>query len=430
MPALELWDCSLGRELADHDGVRVDARELHELCRIRAERMGLSAGAWPSGAVRDFDPLARVRPARWEHGLAQAIFVLSGQLARRDELLQGRALLDALPRAVRAEITTSHVLGLLAPLLVGFRTARGVGFVDEANRIGDAAAVLRRLLEPAVLGLDIPLCAHRDARAGLAPAPCSRAITRVCALLRTLAAGSACARFDVRMLQQGPSERAAACMFPAVFLEYAAGDRTDELLGLLDDHERLLSTQLARESSARVRLSSASLDPLSDAAERDLVELHGPGWQTIDSAWASPWAEGELGRAMLGSAIDHVARLMPEVGRLPALRFRTGSAAARAAVEWFVRRAQMSVHGRALFEVAFYRRWAARARACNAIGIGLDRDFAPFQRMAWQLAHGAELEGAVPLVYARRTETPRAGGSLRQLGFRQLWQADAPKAAA
>lgn len=361
--------------------------------------------------------------------MASAIFAMSGQCPRRDELLQGRAVLDRLPRSVRASIGIREVLGLLAPLLVGFRTAHAPAFVDEANRVEEAASVMQRLLASAPLEIEIPLCAHRESPArlpaGLAPAPCERAIDRVCALLRAIAAGSAVSRFSVRMLQQGPTERAAACMFPAVFSAYAARARTDELLALLAGHQRSLATQLRRASDDRVAFTAGGLDDLSCAAEADLVALHGERWMTLDPgrAWSGPWARGELGRMMLRSAIQHVERLMPEVGRTsaPALH---GSPAARAAVEWFARRSAMSVHARALFEIAFYRRWALHARERDAIGFGLDRDFAPFQRLAWHSAFDRELGDGVPLLYARRSEEMRRGGALRQLSFRQFWHCD------
>ncbi|HWB75614.1 MAG TPA: hypothetical protein VG755_11685 [Nannocystaceae bacterium] len=416
----------MGQELVALNGSVVEVGQLADVCRLRADRMGIS---WSLGAIDEFDPLARSRPARWEHAVASAIFAMSGQCPRRDELLQGRALLDRLPRSLRASIGPREVLGLLAPLLVGVRTTHAAGFVDEANRIEEAACVMQRLLEPAPLVIDVPLCAHRESPArlpaGLAPAPCERAIDRVCGLLRAIAAGSAVSKLSVRMLQQGPTERAAACMFPAVFVAYASRGRTDELLGLLAGHQRGLARQLRRATDDRVDFTAGGLDDLSCAAENDLVALHGARWMTLDPgrAWSSPWAQGELGRMMLRSAIQHVERLMPEVGHTNAPRSH-GSPAARAAVEWFAQRSTMSVHARALFEIAFYRRCALRARERDAIGFGLDRDFAPFQRLAWHSAFERELGDGVPLVYARRSEEMRRGGALRQLGFRQFWHCE------
>lgn len=414
----EFWDCSWGRELAHHDGRWVTPAQVAALAAERAARMGLREGV---GSMPAFDPRAAQRPARWEQAVGLTAFAIAGQHARRDELLVGRALVDALPKAQRRALGVSDVLGLVTPLLVGFRVVHGDAPVHEGNRVVDAAAVLQRLLQPDALRLEIPLCAHREdptiAAAALAQRPCPRYVDRVTALLQLLLANARAPHGEVAFVQQGPSERAAACMFPEVFLSYARAGRIDALLQRLGEHERELAAQLSRRSTARVVLRTASLDPISRAAERALEAVVGPSWRTANATQArAALARAQFcGEAALAHAIDHVVRLMPEVGRLR-VPTAQGSYAARAALAWFSQQAGMTPVGRALFELAFVHTLARRS--VGQIGLGFDRDFAPLQRHAWQAGHAREV---VPLLYARRCTAPAPGGSLRQLGFRQFW---------
>jgi len=344
-------------------------------------------------------------------------------------------VLAGLSRRQRQDLLPVDVLGILAPLLIGFRFARGREFVQEANRHKDASQVMARLLGTGRLVIEIPLCAHRAspsvAPRGLAHEPDGAAVQRVCGLLRLLLGNSRVDSARVNFLQQGPSARAASCMFPSVFLEYVASRKLDSLLSLLAHHQSVLRRHIAPYSSPRVQFALADLDSLSKQAEADLQQAFGPRWQQLDAADASldPWADQAIGNVVKAETLGHVARFMPEVGRIGALQDVStlpNSLLGRAALAWFARRSTMSAFGRALFEIAFYRRWALRAKQQCAVGLGFDRDFSPFQRHAWHLAYGIALSEPVPLLYARRTLDMRPGGALRHISFRQFWVGSSP----
>jgi len=442
---LTFWDCSAGQELADLNGHSLPVHEWSDLCELRAERAGFTGEPfWRGTSMTDFHPLATQRPQRWERALAAAIFAASGQVAERSELLHGRAVLDDLPRSARSRLDLRDILGILAPLLAGFRLSRAQEFVREANRHRDASRVFSRLLDPEYVNLDIPLCAHRE-RAELAPrrlagAPHRATFARVCSLLQLLLSNARVAGASVRFLQQGPTERAASCMFPSVFDEYATNGEVAQLLDTLAGHHATLRAWLSPYCNGKVAFEVGALDPLSIAAEADLDAALGPGWQRLsDEAPATKgsatWLSDPTANVALHKAVEHVARFMPEIGgKSPAngtdgaTRKATMSDACvvEAALHWHNQRARMSRVGRALFELAFYRRWALNTRVRNGIGLGFDRDFSEFQRMAWSRAFDAQPDAAVPLLYARRTEDGRSGGALRHLSYRQFWFDDRP----
>ncbi len=444
------WDASFGQELAHLNGSRVSLAELPKLCALRAERQpplrSLDLDPLLTAKLESFHPLAVKRPQQWERALGAMLFAVSGQLPDRQELVHGREVLDALPRATRHSLTPAFVLGTLAPLLLGFRLSRAHAFVNEANRHRDATCVMSRLLRDDPLVLEVPLCAHRErvdiAARRLTPAPDRLAFARVCGLLQLLLSNAQPLRSRVRFLQQGPTDRAAACMFPSVFSEYAVNGELDRLLATLAQHQRTLADYVAPFQSEKVRFECVDLDPLSIAAEQDLEHAFGTGWlhtpddldaRRIEATWASAFVAEEeeaplstaFGRATLSQAVRHVGRFMPEVGGPMSLRSIARSAdmssVARDALGWFERRSTMSRAGRALFELAFYRRWALTTRAHDGIGLGFDRDFSRFQHSAWTLAYGGDDELAIPLLYARRTLRTEAGGALRNLSYRQFW---------
>ena len=435
---LTFWDCSAGQELADLNGQDLAANQWTDLCELRAERAGFAGEPfWRGTSMTDFHPLATHRPQRWERALAATIFAASGQVADRSELLHGRAVLDGAPRSARARLEPRDIAGILAPLLMGFRLSQAHEFVREANRHRDASRVFSRLLDSEHVNLDVPLCAHRE-RAEVAPrrlacAPHRASFARVCGLLQLLLSNAHVAGASVRFLQQGPTERAASCMFPSVFDEYARNGEVALLLEALAGHHVTLRAWLPPYCNGKVMFEVGALDPLSIAAEADLYEALGPGWQRLSDETpgvkaAATWLSDPATHVALDKAVEHVARFMPEIGRRSTINgteratyAASDSCAVEAALHWHNERARMSRLGRALFELAFYRRWGLNTRARNGIGLGFDRDFSEFQRMAWSRAFDAEPDAPVPLLYARRTENTRAGGALRQLSYRQFW---------
>lgn len=430
------WDASIGQELADLNGLRLRYGELCDACELRADRTGyVGERFWRDRSCEGFHPLAAVRPRRWERALAVMIYATSGQLAQRAELLQGRRVLAALPRSVRRSLEPREVLAMLAPLLIGFRLSSAHAFVEEANRPADAARVLARLLAPEPLSIEIPLCSHRE-RASIAPnaltsAPDASAVARVCGLLQLLLGNARSERARVTFLQQGPTERAASCMFPSVFAAYADRGAVDELLDTLAAQHRSLRAAIAPFDRGRVSFRVAALDSLSLAAEADLAAELGPEWPFLQAPPTRlSWLHGGLGMCALGLATREVGRLM-QLARAP------GSANARSdvrqrtvaerALDFFQQKRGMSQIGRALFELAFYRRWALSALERKSLGLGFDRDFGAHQRLAWSLAANSldseDSERPVPLLYARRTLATQPGGSLRGLSYRQFWVA-------
>src|SRR5262249_36636645 len=211
---------------------------------------------WRGATMTDFHPLATKRPQRWERALAVAVFAASGQIADRSELVHGRAVIDGLSRSARSSLEPRDIHGILAPLLIGFRFSRAHDFVQEANRHRDASSVFTRLLDPQHVAIDIPLCAHRE-RADVAPrrlagAPDRSAFARACGLLELLLSNARVSGASIRFLQQGPTERTASCMFPSVFVEYAAKGEMAELLATLAGHDTALRTWVAPYSKGKV----------------------------------------------------------------------------------------------------------------------------------------------------------------------------------
>jgi len=442
---LQFWDCSVGQELVELNGQSFPAGEWRDLCELRAERAGfMGERFWRGASMTDFHPLAATRPQRWERALAATIFATSGHVADRSELLHGRSVVDGLPRSARSRLEPRDIHGILAPLLTGFRFSQAHDFVREANRHRDASRVFSRLLDPEHVNLEIPLCAHRE-RADLAPRRLARVphrttFARVCGLLQLLLSNAKVAGASVRFLQQGATERAASCMFPSVFDEYATNGEVAELLQTLAEHHRALRAWVAPYCNNKVAFEVAALDPLSIAVEADLDAALGPGWQRLTdeasgTSGSATWLSHATANVALQKAVDHVARFMPEVGsksraieteRATGTAKMTDSCVVERALHWHNERAHMSRLGRALFELAFYRRWALETLGRNGIGLGFDRDFSEFQRMAWSSAFDAEPNSAVPLLYARRTEETLSGGALRHLSYRQFWFENRP----
>ncbi|WP_157683340.1 hypothetical protein [Microlunatus soli] len=354
-----------------------------------------------------------------------ACTAFSGTWPSHQEIRHGRELIDRLPRDRRRDLEREDVLGILAPLLCGFRFSREADFVDGANRHLEGATVFGRLLDEDPVTVVSPLCAHREsasiAKARLADVPFLPAARRALALLASLAGNSRCSTAQVRLLQQPPTERASSCLRPQVFARYADAGEVDVLLHTLRRHQEFLATVAQEYCRPGLAITSSDLDPLSTAADAALDRELGPTWSRARTI-PSPWAGDAVVDNALSDALPHVRRLMPEIGELAFAvpSSREHSPDARQAVEWFAGRTEMTPLGRAIYEFGFYREWARSVSTTAGIGIGLDRDWSRFQRLAWEQAFAGQ---GVPLLYARRTSRPSRADGLAGLSFRQFWRA-------
>ncbi|MFI5954665.1 hypothetical protein [Cryptosporangium sp. NPDC051539] len=425
------WDVSMERKMSALDGQQLEPEEIADVCRGRAGKSSVDFRSWFSDRpLLDFDPLARRKASRWESSLRTVIFAFSGQVASRDEIRHGRQVIDCLSPQRRKAIEPADVLGLLGPLLIGFRMSRRGEFVQEANRHRDMTAVLQRLLDPGPLDIEIPLCAHRAPRSTeprrLATNPDDGSARRALALVRLIADNSRVGFVRATLRQQTATERASACMFPSVFLDYLERGRLGELIDTMNQHEYTVRRLAADYSDHRVTVVLEPLDELSLAAEDDLASEHGEDWwRTPDARFTDLLERPAAPRSTaLLDAMRHVERFMPELGRIAADSGQppaSNASAEKKAEHWFRRRAATTATGKALFEVAFYRRWAIRTRAANSLGLGFDRDWSRYQRDAWLTAYGDDPDQSIPLLYARRNPHPDASTTLRRLSYRQFW---------
>jgi hypothetical protein len=429
---LAFWDVSMRQGLAHRNGEEISVADIGDLCRERARQQGVDLGEWfHPAALASFHPLALRKPAQWEKALTMAAFALSGQVAARDEVIQGREVLDRLSQPARRSLEPRDLLALLAPLLVGFRLSREHDFVQEANRHADASCVLERLLMSEPLHVEVPLCAHRAPRSReprrLAGNPDLQSARRACSLIRLLLENSRVAMSRVSLRQQTATERASSCMFPSVFLEYLERGELASLMGLLEQHEATMQQIAGEYTSDAVSFSVQPLDELSQEAEKELESTHGPHWWRVspDVFLEVMRDASAVERDALEDAVQHVRRFMPELGRLASRTSDQGGPstvpAHRAAYNWFFERSEMSVPGKAFFEAAFYHRWADRTRAADSIGLGFDRDWSRYQRNAWLSAYDVGGDTRIPLIYARRNTDVRAAQALRHLSYRQFW---------
>ncbi|MEV5176596.1 hypothetical protein AB0L10_37210 [Streptomyces flaveolus] len=426
---MTFWDYSRSQALSRYNGAKIDVREIAALCGIRKDAESLDLELPTPDEMVSIHPLALKRPRRWEAAIAATIYVCSGQIAAREEVIKARELLDRLPKAQRSALTVARMLALVPAMIAGFRFSRqSETFSPESNRYLEGARFLSVLLEDRqALDVEIGLCAHRAGVSDpLLPEHVSRSgASRMVAFIGSLLDNSLAQKRTVNVFQQTATDRAAATVNSLVFAHYAAEGRVETLLRTLDRHADDMRATLARyDALSDTRYRFTPLDPFSDAVDRDMDAAFGPDWSgaPVDARWSRG--------GTLDAAVEEAKKKMARFMRNDPLdldwllrRHKDSddpSERGVSALYSFDRHQRRPLEVRARYDVAFHHRLALTTLRKDGVGIGMERGWDAYQWLAWNAAYGSP-RTPMPLLYARSSTEPASHVSLRSFNLRQFW---------
>lgn len=404
-----------------------------------------------------FDLNGIEKTAYWDKIMSTMIFCLSGQIPDYQEVLRGRQIIYQLPKWFKKKnLTRQFILGFLPYILIGFKIHVGDCFQSDSNCVGDICRFILRIYSLDQAEIISFLCAHRGFSAlgshtlvnFIKQDRARRTLNLQMAILANMP------RLKDRKIcwyQQGFTEMASSNMFPEMFIQYLVSGDIPELLMILRRHFAELKFVFRRNSdlvSARV----INLDLFTKSIHAFLNSQFGSNWRIINFELDRRIKQIPLVGLALDKVIPEIKRLIPFYGSsfasdflktreeyliknlLRAREIETTKKAVknleiktRETIDWFYSNQLMHITAKALYEATFYYIWGRMvAIQPYKIAIGIDRDHAQYQNLAWNMGYCDTKNSADDLsaviLYSRRAETEKPKSALKNISFRQFWR--------
>lgn len=234
-----------------------------------------------------------------------------------------------------------------------------------------------------------------------------------------------------------------------MFIQYLEKGDIGYLLSLLRDHFSDLKNLARKLTTDSLKINIEHLDNITRETHLFLIRQFGNNWHDLN------FEEGYEPSFLVDTALNFVK---PEIQRLNPF-YRNGSAVdflylkdeflkknlnkvsefsiesldsrelsevVTSAINWFFENQLMHISAKALYETAFYYVWGRNsAMKRSGIAIGIDRDHAEYQYLAWKrgyndYCYGDHCENSI--VYARRSKKEIIHSTLNDISFRQFWR--------
>lgn len=458
MEKIVFFDLSIGGRNRIHDGRDISVADLVKLRLDQDPEIFRAKNFVSDMNAYSFDLFKRSK--KWNRAVATMVFCLSGQVPSRQEITEGRTLIENLPKEFkRRAVDRRFVLAFLPYLMSGFRLGPA-RYQENANSAADMAETVMRLFDPNCRELWTFLCSHREAEIiepySLVKKLDFNKLGRALNLSMGLAANSLPRPRKIVWLQQFATARASSSLFPEVFLRYLRRGCVPDLLVLLKRHARQIRSYFALKRTPFIDLELKSLDKYTNEIGSLLSGAYGPDWragQNVHLCDVDP-----VIRRLASSALPDIKRFMPYFGlsrreqaalmdveaidrnhqralQLEKRKFGQGLARlTEESIGWFIQNQRMHISAKALYEAMFYFCCGLKTAAGRSVYLGLERDHSRFQAEALREGYMRGLGGSrlrfsgFPIIFARHNYKEVPGGGLAGISFRQFWRLNQQKA--
>lgn len=452
---IQFFDVSVNRKLESKipSNTELTIQELAEEARNLNSLIFDSENFVRDMANFNIDPLARSKTHKWEMAVGTIMYAISGQIPDRMDILRGRQIIERLPKTLKSDLDLHFSLSYLPYVLVGFNLDHRDKHVEEANKITNAVSFISHTYNNDVVNCWSFLCAHREATIKrpmtlvdeIVEDRVIRAINLELGILSNANLDSA----SITWKQQQATEKAASNMFPDIFINYMNKGKISDLLLLLDSHFCGVESILQSKSTEKLKLSLGGQDSYTSLLENELEIRYGKSWKDLKNSKdyigedvfgileiADQLTSKEIARLKVHFEVSDETAWKAEIKELIRKNLERAqhlesvgkklssnislTETTTSAIEWFMRNQDMTFFAKSIYETMFYFYWGQISVKNNQVGIGIDRDYGSFQIRSWEAGYGKKNTG--PILYARRTESEKAGGRLREISYRQFWR--------
>jgi hypothetical protein len=342
------------------------------------------------------------------------------------------------------------VVAFLPYILIGFRSHSGKAFHEDSNTLESIIQFIIWIYDRKEIEIISFLCAQR----GISQPGIHLLIDRIQKnktkktlnlQMGILSNTMSVKKKKIIWYQQASTERAASNMFPVMFIQYLEKGQISDLLLLLDNHFQELSNVVNLNLSDCDR-RIINLDSFTNELNSFLEKSFGSNWKCLN--FKDVRSNGDLLEIALNYALPEVKRFMPfyetsreEQGRMHKEYFEINIKRAqinarekqypdlinktKEAIAWFYQNQIMDITAKAVYEASFYYLWGKMIGSNeNACAVGIDRDHAIYQFLAWRLGYltTRKGKGLLSLIYTRRIEPEENNKGLKGISFRQFWR--------
>jgi len=252
---------------------------------------------------------------------------------------------------------------------------------------------------------------------------------------------------EVNFYQPENSSLSTYSIFPSILLQYISkGDLADMFLKL-EEHNKEFKKFLSKKQNSKISFKTNSFNGHVNSIINEARSRYGDNWKNITNQdlmedYEEHTKEGELADIIVHMTKKDVERLMDfysnpikvngeerKKNLIRARKISEGKDLEKKVQETIsLLNSTMSVYGKAIYETISYYLWGKKAAELRGIGLGFEVDHDRFQTAAWSLGWN-EIKGnttslgrSAPILYARKNESPKNKGHLKDISFRQFWR--------
>ena len=393
----------------------------------------------------EIDLLGINKPSKLESVIKTIIYCLSGQIAKRGEILKYRQIIQAIPKHKKKNIINyQFCFSLLPYLLIGFKTHLENRFQEDSNSIRRIVDFLINFIEIENPEIRSFLCAHRarnnpGEQKIINCVDVKKAGKTLLLQLALLSNKPNINNGSIVWQQQEVSERISSNMFPEMFIYYMNNGEVPYLISQVHNHYNQVNYVLNNKSD-KFNSKLCGLDEFTKSIELFLFNKIGPCWRRVDYNFLRSGNE-EIYKIAIENTLPEVKRFMPFyesknfiIGKNAEEMIKKNysgdvyyNSISSKAINWFYNNQNMSIFAKSLYETAFYYLWGKRsATNSNHVSIGIDRSHGEYQELSWNLGYNENLnkKNSNAIIYFRRTPDDKtlSGHSLAKISFRQFWR--------
>ncbi len=382
-------------------------------------------------SINDISSTPQHNPQKWEQAVGTLIFAISGQLPTRDDVKRARQVYEALPRRIRINLTPETVFGTFPYLITACKLNLDGANQNGTNSLENMVSFSSKLFSGDPVIMRSFFCAHKERRA-IAPDmlcthvkrdSCHRAIYLVNGMIKNSTAGTG----KVYWHHAKGTPYGMNTVFPNIFLNYVEQGALPQLGATLDLHYQEMGQLTKRFGAEGITFLLEDVEFLFKYTEQLCESTYGNAWRTLDINNIEDQEVKEL--ALSAASIftrflsaNQIQGILSENAKkyLASIEYSHVEETMRL----FTQSSSMSIIGRSLLDVMFYRGWGELSAKEGSIAFGLDRDHELHQVSAFSRGYSGAIGISAPIVYARETidEKTREMEGLNRLAIRQFWR--------
>ncbi|HCT64496.1 MAG TPA: hypothetical protein DIC60_04390 [Lachnospiraceae bacterium] len=373
-------------------------------------------------------------PYKWEQALSTLVYIITGIVPNREEVLRCRQLYELLGKADRKRMTPEVLFGTFPYLAIAFKMNIEGKSHKGINILSNAIEFTSKLLQTDYLKINSFLCVQEErndvGNKTVKNKIKEESVIKALNIFKGIIKNSPCQKGEVNWACSGGSEEGLSSLYPSIFTNYTNNEMLDNLKGYLNKHISDIDQVFKDNCEDGISLKIKNLDEFNKLVKKNCYTIFGSNFEKLDIIDVNNKelknlileAKRSLKRLEVYYNQQSVFNEKNEryIGQLEDQDIKN-------AARLFKKSSSMTFIAKVAMEVIFYYTWGVEARKENSIALGLSADHNSYQSAAFALGYRDSYHQASPILYGRSTiiedgnERTTGEKGLNTFSLRQFW---------